>query len=99
LFFNSIEIDVERGIGLGKPSSETQQGIDPQAMLQWSDDGGFTWSNESWMSYGRIGEYKARLRWTRLGMSRDRLFRIIVSDPNKCVMIAANANIEKKDML
>ncbi len=41
-------------------STATVQGVNPQAMLRWSDDGGHTWSNEHWRSMGRIGEYGYR---------------------------------------
>jgi hypothetical protein len=93
LYFHNVEIDFERGVGASDPVSGPDQSIDPQAMLQWSDDGGFTWSNEVWKTFGEVGQYKARLKYTRMGMSRDRIFRLTVSDPNKCVLIAANADI------
>ena len=67
---------METGIGLA-----TGQGSDPQVMLRWSDDGGETWSNEHWRSAGKIGVYKARVLWNRLGSSRDRVYEITMSDP------------------
>jgi hypothetical protein len=91
LFFREFEIDLERGVGL-----ITGQGINPQACLTWSDDGGFTWSNEYWGTPGEIGNYKTRLHWHRLGYSRDRVFRVTVSDPVKWVLIGARADIEKE---
>jgi len=89
LFFPRFELDFEGGVGLS-----TGQGDDPQAMLQWSDDGGHTWSYERWVDIGPIGEYTARAVWRRLGRSRNRVFRVMVSDPVKYVLIAANAEIE-----
>jgi hypothetical protein len=59
-------------------------------MLRWSNDGGSTWSNEYWTSIGRIGRYLNRAIWRRLGMSRDRIFEVTVSDPVKCVIVSAN---------
>ena len=93
LYFNNVEVDFERGIGTANPATATEQGIEPQAMLQWSDNGGFQWSNEQWISMGKVGQYLSRLKWTRMGMSRDRVFKLTVSDPNKSVLIAANGDI------
>jgi hypothetical protein len=77
-------------------SSETIVDIyrSPQAMLQWSDDGGFTWSAERWEDIGKIGEYYTRMHWHRLGASRNRVFRMTISDPVKRVLIASHATIE-----
>lgn len=91
LFFHEFEVDIERGVGL-----QTGQGIEPYAFLQWSDDGGMTWSHEYWDHFGRVGKYKTRLHWHRLGFSRDRVFRITVADPNKLILIAARADITKE---
>jgi hypothetical protein len=99
LYFKEIEIDIERGVGLdgivdSGINPEGSLGKDPQAFLQWSDDGGRTWSNEYWGSLGKIGEYKDRLHWHRLGMSRDRVFRLTISDPVKIVLIDARADVQ-----
>ena len=65
-------------------------GAEPKAMLRWSNDGGSTWSNEYWVSIGKIGRYKNRAIWRRLGMARDRIFEVVVSDPIKAVIVSAN---------
>lgn len=91
LFFKSLQLDIETGKGL----SGGVQGEDPQAMLDWSDDGGHTWSNEHWASCGAIGNYKARVIWKRLGSARDRVFRVRISDPIKVVMLGAELDVEK----
>lgn len=95
--YREFEIDVERGTGLANPSTAISQGIDPQIMLQWSDDGGFTWSNEYWVTLGQVGTYKTRVHWHRLGKSRDRIFRVSFSDPCKCIIIGARVDIEVKE--
>jgi len=78
----------------------TQQSIsfvttdNPQAMLRWSNDGGSTWSNEYWVSVGQLGKYKNRAIWRRLGMARDRIFEVSVSDPVNFVIISANLKMQ-----
>lgn len=84
-----LYVDFEVGIGL-----TTGQGSDPQAMLQWSDDGGRTWSNEHWRSMGKIGEYRRRVTWRRLGQFRERIFRLTVSDPVAAKLLGAYSDYE-----
>lgn len=68
----------------------TTQGVDPQAMLRWSNDGGSTWSSEHWTSIGKVGRYQNRAIWRRLGMARDRIFEVSITDPVKAVIVSAN---------
>lgn len=74
--FNALELLAEPGVGL-----VSGQGSAPVALLSWSDDGGHTWSNEHGASMGATGEYRNRIRWTRLGVGRDRVFRVETSEP------------------
>jgi hypothetical protein len=62
----------------------------PQAMLRWSNDGGSTWSKEYWVSIGKMGKYNNRAIWRRLGMARDRVFEVSITDPVNAVIISAN---------
>ena len=89
VFFTAFELDFERGMGLNEG-----QGKEPFVFLQWSDNGGYTWSSEHWKTPGSMGKYKNRLRWNRLGYSRNRIFRIGVSDPVKNILIAAYATVD-----
>jgi len=84
-FYQALELFMQTGVGL-----QTGQGVDPQAMLQWSDDGGYTWSSEQWADIGAVGEYETRVRWRRLGKSRDRLFKVAISDPIRVVFTGAS---------
>lgn len=87
IFHNVLELDMETGVG-----TAVSAGSDPQVMLDWSDDGGRTYSGlQLWRSLGKIGKYKTRLRWLRLGQSRQRTYRVTISDPVKRTLIAANA--------
>ena len=72
-----------------------QQNTYPTVCLDWSDDGGHTWSNQHWRSIGKIGRYKDRAIWRGLGLSTGRVFRLTMSDDVKRVMIAAYADIEE----
>jgi len=62
----------------------------PQAMLRWSNDGGSTWSKEYWVTIGQLGKYKNRAIWRRLGMARDRVFEVSITDPVNAVIVSAN---------
>ena len=89
IFHAKFELDVEGGVGIA-----TGQGSDPQIMLDWSDDKGHTYTDQQiWSSMGAGGEYNTRLRWTRLGNSRDRRYRITISDPVPRTIMAAHADL------
>lgn len=90
IFFHSFEIDMETGIGLA-----SGQGSDPQIMLDWSDDNGKTWSNELWADIGKMGEYNTRVRWQKLGRSRNRIFRVTISDPIPVNIMSAHLEAER----
>lgn len=79
-----LQVVFEQGTGL-----ITGQGSDPQVMLQFSDDGGKTWSHEKWRSIGKIGRYKHRSIWRRLGSFRSRIFRWVISDSVAVVVLSA----------
>lgn len=89
LFWAQLQVDMESGVGL-----VSGQGSDPQMMLRWSDDGGRTWSSEHWRSMGKIGEYRTRALWRRLGQSRDRVYELVLTDPVKRVILDAWADVE-----
>lgn len=82
-----VQIDIEAGVGL-----ITGDGSQPVANLDWSDDGGHTWSNQHEAYMGGIGEYANRLRWSALGRSRDRVYRLTITDPVKRVILGATLN-------
>jgi hypothetical protein len=89
IFIRRLTLDMETGVGDGATALQT--GIDPQAGLAWSDDGGHTWSNEYTASMGAAGRYRTRVIWRRLGYSRDRIFRVTISDPVKKILIGGDA--------
>lgn len=89
-FFHKFWLDMETGVGL-----VAGQGSDPQVMLSWSDDGGHTFPawTERWASAGKIGERKTRVNFRRLGSSRDRVFKVVMTDPVKRIWIDAGVEM------
>ena len=62
--------------------------VTPYLQLRWSDDQGYTWSNEHWLSIGKQGEYRNRCRKTRLGsFLKTRRFWLRSSSPVKSVIL------------
>jgi hypothetical protein len=54
----------------------------PQIMMDFSDDLGKTWSNETWRGLGKVGEYGKRTQWRKQGLvTRNRVYRFKASDP------------------
>jgi len=89
LFCSQFNLDMETGVGL----DGIGDGTDPVAVLDFSDDGGHTWSNELEAKIGKIGEYKTRVIWNRLGKFRDRVFRIKISEKVKVAISGANLEL------
>jgi len=87
----SFEVNMQRGTGL---TVQTDQGHDPQMMLQISTDDAVTWGNEQWRSLGKTGKYKLRAKWNRLGESDSFVFRIRTSDPIYTVLLGAVIDVE-----
>lgn len=76
VFHNRFELILETGVGLS-----TGQGSNPEVMLECSDDGGKTWFSAPNRTIGAIGQYAWRVEWFSLGASRDRVYRVSISDP------------------
>lgn len=85
LSISEVQVHFEHGVGL-----TTGQGSDPKFILDWSDDGGNTWSNEKTVEIGKIGEYRKRAIWRRLGAFRHRVFRLTYTDPTKFTIYGAD---------
>jgi len=50
--------------------------VDPQISLSWSDDKGMSYGNPIMQSMGLKGAYLTTVSWNRLGMGRDRVFKL-----------------------
>lgn len=86
---NRFRLDAEVGVGL-----TTGQGSDPEIMMQWSKDGGKTYSSELWRKLGKIGKYNTRVVWRRLGLARNIVFKLRISDPVKRAIFQPFVDIE-----
>lgn len=75
--YSSLEVVCEKGTGA-------------TAMLRWSDDNGSNWSNWHYATVGEVGEFARRARFTRLGSSRDRVFDLVMTDPQPFNPVAVN---------
>ncbi|MCF6327590.1 MAG: packaged DNA stabilization protein gp10 [Devosiaceae bacterium] len=90
--FWELIVDIKAGTGL-----TFGQGLAPQIMLRYSDDGGKTWSSELWETIGEIGEYSREVKWEQLGDSKERIFEIKVTDPVEVEILGAYADITLGD--
>ena len=82
--FSKMWVDVEMGVG-----TTSGQGENPQIALQVHKDHGHIPLNKRYASLGKIGEYKGRVIFTRLGQARDWVFTISISDPVKVALMGA----------
>lgn len=92
IFHGWLQVEFTPGVGL-----QTGQGSSPQAMLRWSNDGGFTWSNEHWTTIGAAGETRNRAIWRRLGRARDRVYELNYSDPTARDVIGVTLFFEPEE--
>lgn len=84
MIFDEVEIKAQVG---------QNSNIEPNIMLDWSDDGGRTWSSARQASLGKIGEFGKRLIFRRLGQSYSRVFRLRMSDEGRMVLLGAKARV------
>lgn len=84
LIFDELEIKVQ----VGQESNDK-----PRMMLDWSDDGGRTWSITHEQDLGGIGRFDKRVIFRRLGQSLSRVFRLRMSDAANLVVLGAKARI------
>jgi hypothetical protein len=90
-FWSENELFMETGVGL-----TSGQGSDPQIRMSYSDDGGRTFSAERARSFGKIGEYKKRIVWRRLGrVPFNRVVRFINTDPVKANILKMEGTLEE----
>lgn len=91
VFITKLIIDAETGVGLdGGSSTDTSDSdgvTNPMTTLSWSNDEGHKWSSEYPAAMGKTGQYKIRLKWRRVGYSRNKVFKLQMSDKVKKILI------------
>lgn len=50
--------------------------VPPEIFLSWSDNKGVSYGNPVAQSFGKTGEYFTTVSWNRLGIGRDRVFKL-----------------------
>jgi hypothetical protein len=85
-FFGELVLDLEPGQGL-------EPNYAPQIMMKSSDDGGFTWNNERFVTAGKIGEYMNRAIWWRNGSAFNRVYEFVFTDPIKWAIKSATIEL------
>ena len=80
-----FQLDMDSGNGIS-----SGQGSNPEVMMCYSDDGGYTWSDEENETSGMIGDYGCRIVWNRLGMAFNRIYKIRITDPVKVYLCGAS---------
>ena len=82
VFLSKLTLDCQTGVGL-----TSGQGSDPNVMLRYSTDSGWTWSNQRLLSIGAIGHYNTQVQTWRLGYGRNFVLEFSGSDPNTLALI------------
>ena len=85
IFMSRIEIIIKGVPPLGDA---------PQIMLSWSDDAGYTWSNERLITCGALGNYTFKAIGWQLGRFYERVFKIRISDEYRCSLHRMSGDIE-----
>jgi hypothetical protein len=85
---DKLQLDMETGVGLANG-----QGSNPEIMLSISKDGGHEYGTEQWATFGKIGKYKTRAIWRRLGQARDWTFKWRITDPVKRVIFGSSIDM------
>ena len=73
----------------------TGDGEVPYIALEVSKDHGHSWSDPLTVEAGRIGEYRWRVLWRRLGRGRDWIFRFTTDAPVPITLLDAYADVGK----
>lgn len=63
-------------------------------MIDYSDDGGHTWSAEQWYDLGPSGKYLHRIVLQRQGAAYQRVYRLRTTSERSFTIISAHADIE-----
>jgi hypothetical protein len=93
VIYRTVQLQMQPGTGLPNNNSNGI-GAEPKVMYSYSNDSGFSWSNERESTIGKVGEYAYRCRWTKCGIGRNRVHKFRITDPVFVAIIGLNADLE-----
>lgn len=85
---STLTIEMETGVGVIEG-----QGDNPRIMIEYSDDGGRTFSSGTWARVGRLGEFVLLVEFDNLGTFYSRIFRFSTSDPVNYSVYSASISL------
>ncbi len=85
LFMSRLELIIKGVPALGEA---------PQIMLSFSDDGGFTYSNERLIDCGELGNYTFKATTSQLGAFYNRVLKIRISDDSRYSLHRVTGDID-----
>lgn len=88
--YSKFELVMQTGIGL---DGAVVPGSEPIVALSYSDDGGHTWCQKRFRSAGKLGAYNQQVTWRQLGQSRQRAFRVVITDPVFVALLGASVDV------
>ncbi len=66
----------------------------PKIQISYSDDGGYNWSTPRYIEAGPIGGYNFLCRAWRLGQSRNRVYKVVYTEPTPFALFGAELDLE-----
>jgi hypothetical protein len=85
VFMASLQLEFAPGVG-----NQSGLGVDPQAYLTISRDGGKTFGQRWPAPIGKAGNYRTRTMWRRLAFGRDVVIDVEVIDPVRRDLVGAS---------
>ena len=92
LIIDQLDVDIIPGVGITGGAADA---ANPKLMLDWSDDGGSTWTGGRIASLGQVGERFAVASFHQLGatLRAGRTFRLSSSSPVMRGILNADARV------
>lgn len=78
--YTNLTVDLQVGANNGMIDHSTSENP-PVISLRWSNDRGVTYGNRVEQSMGAVGQYLTSVKYSRLGMARDRVYELSWSAP------------------
>jgi hypothetical protein len=85
MFHHALTLDMQMGTKSGGGAGSVT--------MNYSNNGGRTWSTDRAASTGAASAWTTRAVWRRLGRSRDRVYRVKISDAQKVTLTGAYLEI------